>query len=136
MRLLHPRVFAPGEANSLVVGTVSLAHPLVRRIIDLMPNAKIVEHAYARVEAKPDGHDWHVDTGTGDHMPWCGWSASVLLTPPNQFKGGVLQFDGPLEEHLHYLGAMIYSSDQKHRVTPHTGARRALLVFLGADDGE
>ena len=104
-----------------------------------MPHAVIVPQAYARIEDHAAGHDWHCDTGDSGHMPWCRWSGSVLLTPPDQFTGGVFQFRNPTAAHLHYLAALIYRSDQEHRVTPHVGVRKVLLIFLGAlgaDDGE
>ena len=103
----------------------------------LQLGAAITPDSYARIEHKQDGHDWHVDTGDTGHMPWCAWSASVLLTPPDQFRGGVFQFTDPPEEHMaHYLDAIIYTSCERHRVLPHHGNRKVLLVFLGAENGE
>lgn len=107
--------------------------PLVARITNLLiaqtKDAAITEDSYAIIETKSDGHDWHYDTGDGDHMLWCRYSASVLLT--DNFSGGVFQFDKPFDEHKHYLSALIYSSDQLHRVTSHRGNRSVLLIFLG-----
>lgn len=122
------------EAGSLQVGRVDLCHPLVERLRDLMPGA-IVPEAYARVERKADGHSWHVDTGDGGHMPWCKYSGSVLLSPPDTFTGGMFRFRNPAAEYKHYLSLLTYSSDQEHCVEPHEGERRVLLIFLGALDG-
>ena len=103
----------------------------------LQLGAAITPDSYARVEQKQDGHDWHFDTGATGHMPGCEFSASVLLTPPDQFRGGVFQFANPPEEHLaHYLDAIVYTSDELHRVLPHHGNRKVLLCFLGAYNGE
>jgi len=67
-------------------------------------------------------------------MPWCRWSASVLLSPPDKFTGGVFEFRDA--SYQNYLDALIFSSDEEHRVTPHEGARKVLLIFLGATNGE
>lgn len=110
--------------------------PLVARVTNLLIaqtlNAVVSDHSYAIIETKSDGHHWHYDTGDGNHMPWCKYSCSVLLT--NDFSGGLFQFERPFEEHLHYLSALIYSSDQLHRVTSHIGKRSVLLIFLGGKD--
>lgn len=99
--------------------------------------AAITTKSYATIERFADGHDWHYDTGDTNHMPWCRMSASVGLTPPSEFVGGAFEFDDPFEEHRnHYLDALIYSSDQLHRVLPHDGDRIVLLIFLGEPHGE
>ena len=96
---------------------------------------EIVPQAYARVECKSDGHSWHVDTGDSGHMPWCRYSGSVLLSPPDTFTGGTFRFRNPAAEYRHYLSLLTYSSDQEHCVEPHEGERRVLLIFLGAFNG-
>ena len=106
-------------------------------MMELYPTAAVTAQSYAVIERKPDGHPWHVDTGDTDHMPWCRLSASVLLTRPEEFTGGAFQFDEPFDVHVaHYCDGIIYTSDQIHRVLPHTGSRRVLLIFLGAKDGK
>lgn len=94
------------------------------------PDASIEPPAYCRVEAKPDGHDWHVDTGDRGHMPWCHYSGSVLLT--DGFTGGAFEFRDPSERYRHHLSLLAYSSDNWHRVAPHEGERRVLLIFMGS----
>jgi hypothetical protein len=129
-------VLTAAEAAGLRCGSLPLTNTLVERVTGLMTNAAIVPQAYARVEDNRHGHPWHFDTGDGGHMPWCRWSASVLLSPPDQFSGGEFQFRDPDQVAGEYLGALIYSSNEEHRVTPHDGVRKVLLIFLGADDGE
>lgn len=147
-------ILTPGEAETLAgfmgkvpfdlqaqtgFGPVEGSWSPIRNVIAPMLElgADITRDSYARVESKKDGHGWHYDTGDSDHMTWCEWSASVLLTTPDSFSGGVFQFADPPEEHLaHYLDAIIYTSDELHRVLPHHGNRKVLLVFLGAQDGE
>jgi len=119
-------------------GRVGFELPLVARVTSIITNlarAVITPESYARVECKSDGHDWHFDTGDSNHMPWCRWSASVLLSPPDTFSGGIFWFRNPDQFADNYLSALIYSSDQEHRVTPHDGERKVLLIFLGAKDG-
>ncbi len=135
MRLLLEGVVTATEAQELSAhrGRVGFGLPLVSRIKNLVianaPSAAVTDESYAVIEQKIDGHQWHYDTGDKGHMPWCKYSCSVLLT--NDFEGGLFQFDDPFEEYKHYLSALIYSSDQLHRVTPHRGVRKALLIFLG-----
>ena len=126
-------IFTAEEADSLSLGLMPLDHPLIARVVSCMPGG-IVDQSYARVENKADGHDWHYDTGDGDHMLWCRWSASVLLSPPEDFDGGDFEIAEPRQSFKHYLDALIYPSSVLHRVTPHTGIRRVLLVFLGDAD--
>ena len=66
-------------------------------------------------------------------MLWCAYSGSVLLT--NSFDGGWFEFADPIERHRHYLDLLVYSNENMHRVTPHTGDRRVLLIFLGTSHG-
>ena len=127
------------EAATLQIGKHSFGHPLIARCIDALqaeaPHASIETPAYCRVERQAEGHDWHVDTGDSDHMPWCAYSGSVLLSPPGSFRGGWFEFADPIERHRHYLDLLVYSSDNLHRVTSHQGDRRVLLMFLGNANG-
>ena len=123
------------EAQELAAhkGKLSFSMPLVSRVtaqVIAVTGAAVTDESYATIEPKPEGHEWHYDTGDMNHMPWCRYSASVLLT--DNFTGGMFQFNDPFDEHRHYLSALIYSSDQLHRVTPHKGTRSVLLIFLGA----
>lgn len=113
------------------VGPRDFFEPLIEPIVNTVRRyAKVgTQHpAYCVVEAKPDGHDWHTDTGNNGHMQWCGYSASILLTDPNKFTGGNFQTrDG---SYSHYLDMLLYSSDLEHAVDPSDGDRRVLLMFF------
>ncbi len=125
------------ETLSSQIGKRSFGEPLVSRITDLIlqnTDAAITDQSYCRVERNTAGHPWHVDTGDSNHMPWCRWSASVLLSPPDKFTGGVFEFRDA--SYQNYLDALIFSSDEEHRVTPHEGERKVLLIFLGIKDVE
>jgi hypothetical protein len=143
LRTIIEDIITPAEAERL--SSISGRQPLdiepiarvVARMMDLYPLAAVTAQSYAVIERKPDGHPWHVDTGDTNHMPWCALSASVLLTRPEDFEGGAFQFDEPFDVHVaRYCDGIIYTSDQIHRVLPHTGNRKVLLIFLGADNGE
>ena len=128
-----------GEARSLSVGKQSFGHPVVAKCVSwiqrIAPDASIHAPAYCRVEQMATGHDWHVDTGDSNHMTWCAYSGSVLLSKPESFSGGWFEFRNPPARHKHYLDLLTYSSDNWHRVTPHEGERRVLLLFLGKSNG-
>ena len=56
-------------------------------------------------------------------------TATMLLSDPSDFEGGEFFFydDQPIKKSGDLL---IYSSDVKHKVNPHTGDRRVLLMFF------
>ncbi len=130
---LIKNVIKPCCASSLAkhVGPHNFFDELIEPIVDQVRQYVRVGTqypAYCVVEANPAGHDWHTDTGNSKHMLWCNYSASILLTPPDQFEGGT--FHTRDESYTHYLDMLLYSSDVEHRVDPHTGDRRALLMFF------
>jgi hypothetical protein len=94
----------------------------------------IGEYAYCSVEKMPGGHPWHVDTGTRGHMPWCRYSASVGLSPLEDFTGGGFWFRdmGPL---FHYRGMIAFTTEFEHKVDSHKGDRYVLLMFFEGEDG-
>ena len=139
VREIFRNIITEAEAQSLAcVQRLDFDHPIVSRLVAAIKiaasDAAISDKSYARVERNSDGHDWHADTGDSDHMTWCAYSGSVLLT--NDFSGGDFEFFCGTR-YRHYLDLLTYSSDQWHRVTPHTdGERYVLLIFLGRENGE
>ena len=92
------------------------------------------KHRYPRlllVEARPRGHVWHTDIGTSNHMTWCKYSASILLTKPEEFSGGYFKTKKNTYKKDHYLNMLLYSSDVEHCVEPSEGNRKPLLMFFG-----
>lgn len=137
------KILTPGEAEHLhgISGKVPFKMAplpfIVEKITALYPGFGITPKSYARIEQKNDGHTWHVDTGDMGHMPWCRLSASIGLSRPDEYSGGEFQFYEPFEEIAsHFCDAIIYTSAEVHRVLPHDGCRKVLLVFLGEKDGE
>lgn len=88
--------------------------------------------SYAKVERKSGGHDWHLDTGSANHMPWCAFSAQILLSRPYEFAGGGFYFQGDDKPADSFCRLLIYDSvpENEHRVLPHSGDRRVLLMFF------
>lgn len=134
-RMIHqiPKVLSKTKAQTIgkLIAkrefTEPLIEPLVHRVSSIV-DISLAHPAYAKVEHKHDGHPWHTDTGNQQHMSWCRWTATVLLT--DTFEGGELFFrnlKGPVDN---YLNLLIYSSDEEHRVNPHEGDRHVLLMFF------
>lgn len=122
-------------------GYIDFAHPLVGGLVDRILEVAAVESdppAYARVEARSEGHPWHVDTGTKGHMGWCRMSGSIVLTPPESFSGGGFYFSDSTEPIVHYRDFIVYDDhpSNRHCVTRSRGDRRALIMFFrGGDNG-
>lgn len=102
----------------------------ITEIISTVVKVDFSHPSYCCVESKKDGHGWHKDTGNNNHMPWCAYSASIVLTPPSSFNGGEFFFRSDHRALVHYLDLLIFSSDEEHCVRPHTGDRRVLLMFM------
>ena len=128
-----PKVLTEDHAAAIAqqIGPRSFFEPLIEPIVTtLRQYAKLgTQHpAYCVVEAKPDGHDWHTDTGNKDHMRWCEYAATILLTPPALFTGGAYRTRE--QSYHHYCDALLTSSDVEHSVEPSVGDRRVLLMFF------
>jgi hypothetical protein len=101
--------------------------------------------SYWRIETRPKGHPWHFDgckvingRFVDNHMAWCEYGTTALLTPPENFTGGNIYFevDGePQKVKDHYLNGVIYTAGKlnnpvRHMVEPHKGNRTVLLMFF------
>tara|TARA_Y100000310_G_C20692417_1_gene823197 strand:- start:829 stop:1254 length:426 start_codon:yes stop_codon:yes gene_type:complete len=134
-------IITPDEAKHLAGfrGRIPFETGAVSKVVSEMEKlgASITLKSYATVEQKQDGHGWHYDTGDSNQMPWCRWTASVGLTTADEFTGGQFEYSNPNEEFTsHHCDALIHGHTELHRVLPHEGNRRVLLIFLGADNGE
>ena len=102
----------------------------VSRIVDFLCNyyeTEICDKSFWRVEKEPRGHDWHVDKGNRGHMKWCTVGATVLLT--DDFEGGDTHYKwGKVDREMYELIA--HTSEIQHKVDPHEGNRRVLLIFI------
>jgi hypothetical protein len=97
-------------------------------------NVSVLAPSYVRVEENKSGHPWHIDQGNNGHMSWCNYSASILLTSPDKFKGGGFYFDGDKEPTFHYCDLLMYDSHAKNRhcVKRNSGGRKALIMFFAS----
>ena len=89
----------------------------------------IQDNSYWSIERAPKGHQWHVDTGSSNHMPWCKYGTSTLLT--DDFSGGEFWYrddSEPVDQKLY--STVMHASDVVHKVEPHSGRRIVLLAFL------
>jgi hypothetical protein len=143
MRIFEPNFLTLDEIAQLLKikqGTykiLSVKNPVVDRIVDrllLDLDFKINEHSYWRIEQKPLGHDWHVDTGSNNHMPWCQIGVSILLT--SNFTGGETYYTQDQDKtnaikQERALGDLCaHTSDELHMVTAHEGKRIVFLMFI------
>ena len=88
-----------------------------------------------RQESRGKGHPPHYDTGTANHMLWCAYSASTLLS--DDFEGGDFIFlddeDNIIErvsKDEHYQKTLIYDSTHKHMVEPHHNGNRIVQLLF------
>tara|TARA_R110000824_G_scaffold82691_4_gene207196 strand:+ start:338 stop:757 length:420 start_codon:yes stop_codon:yes gene_type:complete len=138
MREFIPDVITPEEAEFLVGLTYKrkknpkIDHPAITKIrgkIDSLVKASWGSPAYTRLERRSCPHKWHKDTGSNNHMLWCRYGCSVLLT--DKKEAGFLEYrDGfKLGAAEHFCGLAIHSSDVEHQ-TVHKGCRITYLAFL------
>ena len=64
----------------------------IQKYIEEKENVKLNLKKVNLKECKKEGHAPHYDTGTSNHMIWCRYSASTLLT--KDYKGGEIYFFG------------------------------------------
>jgi len=137
MREFIPDVITPDEAKYLAglraEKNPKIEHTSVQKIHEVINSLVDVSWsppAYSRIEKLSTRcHDWHVDTGSNNQMPWCKYGCSVLLT--DSPDAGFLEYrDGyRLDAAKHFCGLALHSSDVEHR-TKHSGTRITYLAFL------
>ncbi len=124
--------------------------PVIKQLLELMQQATggvLLEQApsYIALEQNTRGHKQHADgcvfTSKGwqpNHMSWCQWSASVLVSDPALCSGGVVKFsDLSVTPAEHYCSLYVWPSHPDsgyspavHSVDPHSGCRVVLLFFM------
>lgn len=148
-RWLVPKVISKREALDLSRSVKTsidrtFRHDLILKIVNRLGDHIGVKFetkapGYYRLESKPKGHTEHTDTGykkgkPSDHMAWCEYGVSILLSPPELFKGGELEYTKENKQTItpqeHYLSAIVHTSNEYHLVNPHKGTRKVLLFFL------
>tara|TARA_R110000782_G_scaffold264399_1_gene357562 strand:- start:349 stop:828 length:480 start_codon:yes stop_codon:yes gene_type:complete len=127
--------------------SVYWAHPLLNRLAvtaaeSLNVELKLKRPSYIMLEEKSTGHPAHIDGCLLDykanHMPWCNYSASILVSDPNWCSGGIVRFSTQIIRPAdHYLNLYTWSSSpdtnetpEIHAVDPHNGCRVVCLFFF------
>ena len=123
------------QATDGFIPLLSETNPTILKIVSVLKehfDFIIKPESYWRIEHNPGGHEWHVDTGTNNHMPWCQVGCSTLLTSNTQFTGGETFYykQEPIKSERDLYDIVAHSSDEWHMVTPHTGNRVVLLLFI------
>jgi hypothetical protein len=143
MRLIEPDFLDQEEIAYLLKTPRGLhklkssSNPVVDKVVERLRrhfNFEINSNSYWRIEEKPDGHEWHKDTGSNDHMLWCQVGVSIVLT--NNFTGGETFYaDDAGETNVVKQNRKIgdlcaHTSTEWHMVTPHQGRRTVFLMFI------
>ena len=92
MRRLYKQVINDQDASSLIdlgYRRISILEnssiPVIKKIIDIISedfDFVVKKESYCLLEkTSTNGHDWHVDTGSQNHMAWCQVGASILIEP-------------------------------------------------------
>ena len=93
---------------------------------------EVLQESYYKLEETPTtGHDWHKDTGSGDHMVWCQVGCSILLE--SDCDGGKTYYkedDKVTEIDRDTFDLVAHSSDTLHKVDPPNGYRLVFLIFI------
>jgi len=125
--------------NNLLVGNkyyvLKTKNLVVDKVIDKLKedfNFTVKEESYFKIEkTSGNGHDWHVDTGSNNHMLWCDLGATILLK--GDYKGGETYYrenDKIIEVDRGIGDLCAHSSDVEHKVNPTTGDRQVFLIFI------
>jgi len=92
----------------------------------------VKDESYFKIEqTSENGHDWHVDTGSSNHMMWCELGGTILLKA--DYQGGKTYYkeDGKVVEIKRGIGDLCaHRSDVEHKVDPTTGNRQVFLIFI------
>ncbi len=107
----------------------------IQKYIEEKENVKLNLKKVNLKECKKEGHAPHYDTGTSNHMIWCRYSASTLLT--KDYKGGEFIFlddnnnvQQRFNQEYHYGRTLIYDVKHKHMVTPHFDGDRVVDLYF------
>jgi len=107
----------------------------IQKYIEDKENVKLNLKKVNLKECKKDGHKPHYDSGTSNHMSWCRYSASTLLT--KDYKGGEFIFvdhnNNELQrvnQEIQYGKTLVYDVSNKHMVKPHSDGDRVVDLYF------
>ena len=96
-------------------------------------NVSPVKKSFLNVEQRSEGHEWHKDTGTNDHMMWCRVGGSIIL---KKGSGGDTYYadddkeTNKVKSERGLYDLVLHTSDEWHMVEPNDGNRKVLLIFI------
>jgi predicted 2-oxoglutarate/Fe(II)-dependent dioxygenase YbiX len=125
--------------NTLTVNNKYYVLKTKNKIVDKIINKlkldfdfTVKEESYFKIEQTgQEGHDWHVDTGSNNHMMWCELGGTILLKA--DYQGGKTYYkeDNKVVEVERSIGDLCaHKSDVEHKVDPTTGNRQVFLIFI------
>jgi len=87
------------------------------------------DNSYICIEHQPKGHDWHKDTGDKDHMPWCTYGCSIMLSRSYEYTGGMFYYK---DEQIKpdFCNLLWHDSKTMHKVDAHQGLRVVCIIFI------
>ena len=108
---------------------------IVDRVINALKKDftfEIKELSYYRLEKTTEnGHNWHKDTGSNNHMPWCQVGCSILLE--SDCEGGKTYYkenDKVTTAERGIFDLIAHTSDVLHKVDAPNAYRLAFLIFI------
>tara|TARA_B100000902_G_C27214573_1_gene866264 strand:+ start:830 stop:1267 length:438 start_codon:yes stop_codon:yes gene_type:complete len=110
---------------------------LVKKIINKLSEDfkfEIKDESYLLLETRPQGHGWHMDTGTSNHMPWCQVGSTILIK--DSATGGDTYYaddetgKNKIKVDREVGDLCAHTSDEWHMVDANSGQRQVLLMFL------
>lgn len=102
---------------------------IVERLKEHLPDLNPKPQSYIRTEVAKKGHNWHVDTGTNNHMPWCTYGCSIMLSRDYEYVGGTFHYRDE-EFRPEFCDLVWHDSKTEHMVEAHQGLRMVCLIFI------
>lgn len=92
----------------------------------------VKDESYFKIEkTSKDGHDWHVDTGSSNHMMWCEVGGTILLKQDNEGGKTYYKVNDEIIEVERGIGDFCaHTSNIEHKVDPPVGDRQVFLIFI------
>ena len=107
----------------------------VQTYIEEKENVKLILKKQNVNEIQKGGHPPHYDTGYSNHMKWCRYSASTLLT--KEYEGGEFVFVDDDDNDIrtitkdeHYMKTLVFDVGNKHKVNPHSNGDRKVNLYF------
>ena len=107
----------------------------IQDYIEKKENVKLILRNKLLNFTKEKGEPPHYDTGEDNHVLWCRYSASSLLS--NDFDGGEFIFVDENDNDIrtitkdeHYMKTLVFDVGNKHKVNPHSNGDRKINLYF------